>query len=187
MMLFEQVSRPFGFLFIRGIKGKYLYDWFLPALLTTLTIILICNSNITTYSKINDSLINGIVGFISTLPGFYIAALAAVVAFQNNILDEGLDGTFGKRPYVKVNVINENREKGTKKQYLTRRHFLSSMFAFLTAESIVITMLNKLSPLFEQYNNVMVVYIVVMLFSLWQLIVVTLCGLYYLGERLHVK
>ncbi|EHD7114331.1 hypothetical protein JQR29_003102 [Vibrio cholerae] len=187
MMLFEQVSRPFGFLFIRGIKGKYLYDWILPVLLTVLTIILICSSDIATYSNINDSVINGIVGFISTLPGFYIAALAAVVAFQNNLLDEGLDGAFGKRSYVNVNIINENREKETKKQHLTRRHFLSSMFAFLTAESIVITMLNKLSPLFEQHNSVMAIYVVVMLFSLWQLIVVTLCGLYYLGERLHVK
>ncbi len=187
MMLFEQVSRPFGFLFIRGLEGKYLYDWLLPALLTVLTIILVYSSNISTYSEINSSIINGIVGFISTLPGFYIAALAAVVAFQNNLLDEELDGSFGKRPYVNVNIINENKEKSTKKQYITRRYFLSSMFAFLTAESIVITMLNKFSPLFEQYNSVMNVYVVVVLFSLWQLIIVTLCGLYYLGERLHVN
>ncbi|MCD9554772.1 hypothetical protein GLP31_20110 [Photobacterium carnosum] len=187
MMLFEQVSRPFGFLFIRGVKGKCLYDWLLPVLLTVLTITLICSSDIATYSKINDSVINGIVGFISTLPGFYIAALAAIVAFQNKLLDEGLDGAFGERPYVNVNDINENREKTIKKQYLTRRYFLSSMFAFLTAESIVITMLNKLSPLFIQYNSVMAIYVVVIFFSLWQLIIVTLCGLYYLGERLHVK
>ncbi|HGS4822175.1 TPA: hypothetical protein ACMDPZ_002466 [Vibrio cholerae] len=131
MMLFEQVSRPFGFLFIRGIKGKYLYDWILPVLLTVLTIILICSSDIATYSNINDSVINGIVGFISTLPGFYIAALAAVVAFQNNLLDEGLDGTFGKRPYVHVNIINENREKGTKKTVSYEKAFFKFNVCFL--------------------------------------------------------
>ena len=186
-MLFEQVSRPFGFLFIKGIKGKILYDWILPVFLTVLTTILIYNSNISTYLEINNFIINGFIDFISTLPGFYIAALAAVVAFQNDALDELLDGSTGNRAYINVNIINENKERSIKKHHITRRHFLSSMFSFLTAESIVITLFNKLSPLFIQNNLIMDIYIVAIIFFIWQIIVVTLCGLYYLGERLHIK
>ncbi|TNR92682.1 hypothetical protein FIC28_12315, partial [Escherichia coli] len=64
------------------------------------------------------------------------------------------------------------------------------LFSFLTALSIVIIILNAIfSPLINVYQNsfVLMVYTVVFTFLVWQLLVSTFFGLYYLGNRIHMN
>jgi energy-converting hydrogenase Eha subunit E len=79
---------------------------------------------------------------------------------------------------------------------LTRRLFLSSMFAYLTALSLLLTLSavaglaladpvkNVIAPSVYPVIKAAVTFIYLMFVS--QLICVTFWGLYYLGERLHL-
>lgn len=130
-----------------------------------------------------------VLGYVQNLPGFYIAALAAIATFPRVEIDQILAGN--PSPKI-VNVDVQGNETVIE---LTRRRFLCLMFAFLTAECIVLTVLSALGltvaaplrgaipdwaylPLFA-----VATFSYFMLF--FQLIVATFWGIFYLGERIH--
>ncbi|MEZ9392036.1 hypothetical protein AB4222_09050 [Vibrio splendidus] len=187
-MFFEQITRPFGYLKIKEVKGKGFYDYVLPLILTVLTCLAIKASSFEIASSINTKLVDGFASFVANLPGFYIAALAAVATFNSPQLEQVINTSSNRKPYIKTNFINENKQPDTKNTILRRRHYLCYLFAFLTANSFILVLLNKLSVLIpSNLESFIWLYLITFFFLLWQLVVVTFCGLYYLAERLHVE
>ncbi|EIG3558839.1 hypothetical protein FW381_004759, partial [Escherichia coli] len=137
----------------------------------------------------DNGFIKSIVSFISNLPGFYIAALAAIATFNRAEIDLPLISN-ERNASIEIKVTKENGKVVNSEEVLTRRLFLCMLFSFLTALSIVIIILNAIfSPLINVYQNsiVLMVYTVVFTFLVWQLLVSTFFGLYYLGNRIHMN
>ncbi|MDO5623816.1 MAG: hypothetical protein Q4G71_03920 [Pseudomonadota bacterium] len=139
-------------------------------------------------SLLGDSgVIARVLGFVQSLAGFYVAALAAVATFPSVGMDQLMPGT----PPTMTIVYNGT----TTRVQLTRRRFLCSMFAFLTAVSLLITLIaltalalgpTIASTLVEPARTaVRVVFGGAFIFVLLQMISVTFWGLFYLGERMH--
>jgi hypothetical protein len=134
-----------------------------------------------------NGLISRLLGFLQSLPGFYIAALAAISTFNN---PDMLKPMPGETPTMRVLYGG-----GLEVVRLTRRRFLSAMFAYLTALSIFLTLaamigLAMAQPLKEMIQPALQEIIrsafsFVFFIFLSQLVLVTLWGLFYLGERIH--
>lgn len=190
IQVFSHLARPFGYLSIKGINGKKAYDWFAPLTLTLLSVAYfhLCNFPFIDLIK-DDGFIKTTSAFVANLPGFYVAALAAIATFNREQIDYPLIGSTGT-PFIEVKVIKENGITVNSKENLTRRLFLCMLFAFLTALSIVIVMLNAyVSPVISISTNKLAhyVYAVFFIFLTWQLFVTTFFGLYYLGDRIHMN
>lgn len=134
-----------------------------------------------------NGMLSRLLGFAQSLPGFYIAALAAIATFNNRDMLRLMPGT----PPVGTVVYNGYPERVP----MTRRRFLSSMFAYLTALSIGLTLLaialltiaepakSLLPAAWLPFAKAGVTYVFMVL--LCQMVTITLWGLYYLGDRLH--
>ena len=132
----------------------------------------------------DSGLIDKILGFIQVLPGFYIAAIAT---FNKLDIDKTMPAPAPKLD-IKVNGKIASIE-------LTRRRFLCSMFAFLTAESFVLIVLSIFSIIaHEPIENLLPAYIrftastiflFIFMLLFWQMVLATFWGLFYLGDRLH--
>lgn len=133
--------------------------------------------------------INRFLGFVQNLPGFYIAALAAIATFSSESMQNLMPGTPPTMDIPHNSGINKNTP-------LTRRLFLSSMFAYLTALSMLLTIAAILGlAIAEPIKAAFPVYFypwlkfaatMAYLVLVAQLLTVTFWGLYYLGERLHM-
>lgn len=189
-MELRDLLRPFSYLEITHPSTKLSrINWVYPivcALIATF-VISIMPIRIDVWGQ--SGIINRILQFIQTLPGFYIAALAAVAAFGSKSIDQLMPGT----PPTKRVVINDQLQTIS----LTRRLFLSALFSYLTALSIALTivciaLLSAADNIKEITSNVLQPFLkylgffIVCTFTA-QLITVTLWGLYYLGERMHVR
>lgn len=179
---------PFGYLAIRH-PHKWVVDWLYPALATLLTLLglLLATELSSILSK--GGIVTSLVAFIQSLPGFYIAALAAIATFGRADIDSVLPEP---TPEVKVKFLGgENIVK------LTRRRFLAMLFSFLTAESIVLiifsiftTELSSKLIIFSVHGIYLgwwigLTLLAIFFFALYQLIAATFWGLYYLGFKLH--
>lgn len=180
--------QPLSYLAIRH-PQKWKVDWLFP-----ISISIVC-----TWFSIGDDWksdiyrtagpISLLLGFLSCLPGFYIAALAAIATFGRNDIDNVLPEP---TPTVKLNTRGENTMIK-----LTRRRFLAMLFSFLTCESISLVLLSVLllscgSSLsnIDVWNNTVAQCIsIAMTFVyytlLMQMLTATFWGLYYLGFKLH--
>ncbi|BEN31774.1 hypothetical protein [Serratia marcescens] len=190
MYIIHQLLRPFGYLNIKGVSGKFIYDWVIPLILSLISICyLIFAINSPDALLGNDGFFKSVISFISILPGFYIAALAAIATFNRKQIDDPLISDSGT-PYIYVKGVKENGKPYRTKEDITRRLFLCMLFSFLTAESILLIMLHNFAiPLIATttpplYLNM---YLFVFLLILWQLLVTTFFGLYYLGDRIHMS
>lgn len=177
-----QLTRPFAYLQVKH-EDKKLYDWVIPTMLSAASLVFLYFFSDLNRVAGSDGLLASLAGFIGNLPGFFIAALAAIATFNRKDIDQLVSGV---PPQVKVLQGNHLIEIP-----LTRRRFLCLLFAFLTAESITLTLYAHFglaaSPPFTGEAAVIAIwcYIAIYLFLLWQMIVATLFGLYYLGDRLH--
>lgn len=118
--------------------------------------------------------------FLQTLPGFYIAALAAIVSFKNDQLDE---------------IDFDDCPVDAKGYNMTFRRFLSNTFAYLAWLSIfLIIYCISLRYIFEQKDMMIsigyfsIIYIFLLIpfgFFFSQLISITAMSLSYLGDRIH--
>ncbi|WP_193087959.1 hypothetical protein [Advenella sp. FME57] len=135
----------------------------------------------------SSGLIEKILGFVQVLPGFYIAALAAIATFNKLDIDKTMPA-----PAPKIDVIVNGTSVPIE---LTRRRFLCSMFAFLTAESFILIVLaifaliahspiKGLLPDNVHFASSMGFLFAFMLLF-WQMVLATFWGLFYLGDRLH--
>lgn len=174
-----QLTRPFSYLAIKH-ADKWIYDWLIPFCLAlgTLGIAWLCIPVANLGGK--DGLIADITNFIANLPGFFIAALAAVATFTSKDLDK----TIPSSPTMNIHyqghpLIVE----------ITRRRFLCVLFSYLTASSIFIVIGAKIGIYVEVSNDYFIPFswggFLLFSFALWQMITATMLGLYYLGERLH--
>lgn len=187
-MLAGQILRPFGYLAIKH-PYKRIVDWAYPAFATFITI---------TLASIFGDLSNGLkpgaalattLSFVQSLPGFYIAALAAIATFGRPDIDEVLP-----QPTPKLLIKNGGIENLVD---LTRRRFLAILFAFLTAESIAFIVLSiALLSLGADTANLQLFDLPLGLYAIntaititilifYQMIIATFWGLYYLGYKLH--
>ncbi|WMN55858.1 hypothetical protein NI390_02185 [Vibrio fluvialis] len=126
-------------------------------------------------------LIKDINGFLGNLPGFFIAALAAIATFGNARIDKEVKG-------VRVKLKDATGEY--KPFPVSRRRFLSSMFSYLTSMSFLIVIGTHIA-LRVSFDGVEVQQLMnwvgfsIFFFVVWQLLLTSFLGLYYLGERLH--
>ncbi|HEJ9057182.1 TPA: hypothetical protein SML50_001443 [Serratia fonticola] len=190
MNIFSQLLRPFGYLAIRGVSCKAFFDWIIPLVLTILSLSFFYFIGYPFSNLYNDGgLIKVLAGFVSNLPGFYIAALAATATFGRKQIDYPLISDNGTA-YIFIKGVKENGMAYKSKEDMTRRLFLCMLFSFLTALSILIVVFNAFfMPLFEEFKSIYftIGYSFFFLFFVWQLLVSTFFGLYYLGDRIHLN
>jgi len=135
----------------------------------------------------SGGLIERVLGFVQVLPGFYIAALAAIATFNKLDIDKTMPA-----PAPKIDVMVNGKSVPIE---LTRRRFLCSMFAFLTAESFLLIVLAifalvAYSPIKEVLPEIAhfatsLAFLFAFLLLFWQMVLATFWGLFYLGDRLH--
>ena len=201
-ILTYRLFSPWRFWFIHD-ESKLLYvlNWVFPLILSliiTIVIEAIClySDNLSMCMLWKDLL--RLVENSNFLPGFFIAALAAIAVFEKNSMDEILPGA---KLYYKD--IEGRRVE------LTRRRLLCMLFSFLSAQSFCLIALTQIvDNLFGTYcnqkcDNVVFSYIFVkdallfdysylilyflILFLYIQIFLIMLYGMYYLGERIHYK
>lgn len=183
----QQLLQPFNYLRIDH-PHKRVIDWVVPLGMSVVLLVIIgfLKSQLNLYGS--QGLIQTLTTFVQTLPGFYIAALAAIVTFSNEQMDALMPGSppplFSEKTLGKTNKIR-----------LTRRRFLALMFAFLTAESIVIVALgiamtflavpiSNWNCIAEYLGLVSMIGVGLFLFLVMQMLVATFWGLFYLGSKL---
>jgi hypothetical protein len=182
----SQILKPWVYLAISG-RRKWVFDWGLPAFLTATAVgcWLFFGLKIGFYKS--GGTISQITSFVQNLPGFFVAALAAVATFNRADLDRDMPDPAPTMPMA---------IRGRMKRLpLTRRRFLCVLFAYLTSQSIVLTLVGisfvSLSdPIRSALSSRLVEWFyfggaTIYIFLLFQMIVVTYLGLYYLGDRIH--
>ncbi|ASF48086.1 hypothetical protein [Methylovulum psychrotolerans] len=186
--MLRHLLRPISYLSIDH-KLKWEVDWLYPLILAIFSTILLFGlkqfGQVSLYA--DNGIIAKILGFVQVLPGFYIAALAAIATFNKTDIDKIMP-----TPAPRIDIIVHGQSVAIE---LTRRRFLCSMFAFLTAESLMLIVLAifaqsaymPLKAIIQESWQVWVSGFFIMIFFLlfWQMIVASFWGLYYLGERLH--
>lgn len=134
-------------------------------------------------------LVSSILGFVQSLPGFYTAALAAVATFGGDEMRRVMPGIPPKMRFLVEGQLTAPLD-------LSRRLFLTSMFAYLTALSFILTIVaivgtSVAQPIASMFIPAVVPYVAALAAGIYvmffaQLLSVTGWGLYYLGERMHL-
>lgn len=178
--------RPFSFLTVKHASRLPLWvNWVLPAVLTLIAVsgLWLLKTPVNIFG--GQGLLERVLGFVQTLAGFYIAALAAVSSFNSPHLDRTMPDP-APTMYIKYNGVMQNVAA-------TRRRFLTSMFAYLTALSIVLSLaaiaILVIAPALklswpDAVPTLHLVGLFGFLFALFQMNCVTFWGLFYLGERM---
>ncbi|WP_243359343.1 hypothetical protein [Fundidesulfovibrio terrae] len=167
-------------------ESKYKYDFVAPLVLAIVMVALYVILPAKPKLVGADGLIVKINGLLQILPGFYIAALAAISTFNKSNMDEPMTGT---PPRLVTHYRN-------KPEQLSRRRFLCLMFGYLSALSIIICGLSsvvdvgvnnlKIFILDENvFAYVKLVFMFIFSFMISNLFVTTFLGLYYLSDRIH--
>jgi len=178
-LILYQLTRPFSYLTIKH-EDKWIYDWLVPLILTSITLLITYNYIPLSNMGGDAGLISKITDFIAGLPGFFIAALAAVATFNKHDIDQLMANP------PKIEILHHGNPLMVE---MTRRRFLCVLFSYLTAISIFIVLganfgLSITVPP-EYHVAFSWIGISAFMYLLWQMITATILGLYYLGERLH--
>lgn len=192
--MLSNTSKAFGFLRIKypeQAKGLSFILYYLPALLSIFICSFIVIIEFLTVKSINiftQTAFESISTFVQVLPGFYIAALAAIASYSNPFIDNAMSGS---PPYLESIDI-----RGTRKSFLSRRRFLTLMFGYLAAISIILTIFLFVVRLGYETQVLSVdpiIYYVIysvlcfIFFAIFfQMILITLHGIYYLADRMHL-
>lgn len=178
--------RPFAFLSIRHPSHMPLWvNWLLPLLTTVLAVGMIGLFDTAVNVFGPQGLLDRLLSFVQTLAGFFIAALAAVSSFNSPHLDREMPQP-APTMWVKYNGMPQ-------KIHATRRRFLTSMFAYLTALSFLFSLaaiatLVLAEPIGSAFPQAIAwlrfLGLSGFLFALLQMTFVTFWGLFYLGERM---
>lgn len=180
-----QLTRPISYLFLKHQAGK-VYNWFIPMLLTILSLVVLVL--LAEVDKVigDKGLVANLTDFVVSLPGFLIAALAAIATFNRPVIDQEMIDA------LTIDIKAGNTELS--EQPLTRRDFLLRLFSFLTVDSIFLIIYAKVGsitsvPSFLQSQSHIAEWFFVSVFLLifWQLLTLLLFGMYYLCERLNLN
>ncbi|ENG3664852.1 hypothetical protein ABT012_003235 [Acinetobacter baumannii] len=194
--MLELIFKPLNYLSIRwdnGIINKTRFDFVIPIIISILVSILFTAVWFLVETPKANIFTNDIsyylICFLQTMPGFFIAALAAISTLNSSTMDQPMAGDPSKEKYVehnpyKVFWIDMNR-----------RRFLARLFSYLTFISIIIFVLLILIrfsySLDLHCTNTYLIFSTyffacfIVTFGLVQLIMMTFLSLYYLGERVH--
>ena len=193
-MIWHQLTRPFAFWTIKHPQLRFITIW-LPIIITIPAVFMFFLLPIEPNVMGEKSLTQYILSFLSTLPGFYIAALAAVATFDRPTLDETMPP-----PAPKMNLMTGNRSEEVE---LTMRMFLSHMFSYLTTISFVTAAIcvaaelispsihfwiKEIPPIWlPQIIHMMLkaFYVGALIWLISNIGITTLHGMYFLAERIH--
>lgn len=191
MKNYRAFLRPFSFLTIRHKSGIFRnVIWISPGVASLIATVII----LVFFPKINffgeAGVLGKLTGFIQGLPGFYIAALAAIATFGSRSLNKVMPGMPPiMNIYFNGGVLVD--------EPLTRRLFLCSMFAYLTVLSFGLTFFGVMSQSTAGLLKLMLneSFWIVFKFSavfaylifIFQMLFITLWGIAYLGERMHIS
>lgn len=131
---------------------------------------------------------------LAILPGFYIASLSAISAISRKAIDKEIN--HGNAPYIIKQEVNRIE---TYEQKLTRRIYLTMLFAYLSAVSLIlaitlivirfifsfdstISFFNQ-ATLFSPSSFLFFVINIIIFFYIVQLFLLTLIGINYLGYK----
>lgn len=195
-MIIHQLRRPFAFNKIRSAELNVV-RFYTPAAITivlvVLYIILPKKPEILGDKKYLDYMLQ----IVGILPGFYIAALAAGATFDNPALDETMPG---KKP-PELDIVRMGQSFTQK---LTTRLFICHLFSYLSAASLMLAFaillgieINpSLDDISQSFKNISIVnyaimsaqwaYVIALTFYAAKLTTITLHGLYFLAERMHL-
>lgn len=184
--MLELLFSPFSYLRITwetGLKSKRFFDIGLPLILSLITVI--CLVLLRFYIEKGTNIFNNDVtyylsGFFQTIPGFYIAGLAAIATLNSDNMD----------------VYMRNPCPLLKGEKVKRRLFLAQLFSYLTIGSLILFILTLIGRFAASINilkgvSIYTYYSLYALFSIiyfyffWQIMLLTCLGLYYLGEKIH--
>jgi hypothetical protein len=184
-VILYQLTRPISYLFLKHPAGK-VYNWIIPLILTVISLTILV-----LLAEIGDvvgerGLVENLTDFVINLPGFLIAALAAIATFNRPIIDQEMIDA----PTIDIKAGNIELEDLA----LTRRDFLLRLFSFLTVDSIFLIIYAKIgsiasvpSFLETQYHIAEWFFASIYLMIFWQLLTLLLFGMYYLCERLNLN
>lgn len=190
MLHSSRLLRPLLFLSIRS-AGIHRFCWWYPLLWLggVIAYLSFLPDTIEKKIAIAGSLVTSCSSILMILPGFYIAALAAIATFQAPTMDTALDG---RAATLKSSEHGIDRERK-----LTRRRFLCLLFGYLSFLSLILALLGSLPdsvhPLLffpeemEREWGHLCRGVCLGLFGLFfmQLVSLTLLGLFYLSDRIH--
>lgn len=178
--------RPFSFLAIRHPSRLPIWvNWVLPLVATGVFLCTFQRLGVGVNMFGTQGLLDRLLAFVQTLAGFYIAALAAVSSFNSPHLDREMPA-----PAPTMCIAYNG---GMQRVALTRRRFLTSMFAYLTSLSFLFSLVAivtlVLAPVLKQSfpDAIRVLHWFgsgVFFMALFQMTCVTFWGLFYLGERM---
>jgi hypothetical protein len=195
----RQILTPLRYLKIQQgistLKSKVVYDWIFPVILALATtwLFAVYASGDPLFSE--RGVIGGFQKLLELLVPFYIAALAAVSTFNREGLDDKMKGV-----PATLSLQSRHAEKG-EVQILTRRQFICYLFGYLAFLSLFLFLfivlfrltgprialeIASLVNLPDVIGYLRVIVLFVFLFPLWQLIVITMLGVYFMCERLQV-
>lgn len=186
----KNLIKPLAYLSIKH-KQKQFIDWKLPCasalIFTIFAHFMIASTGAEAKANLGETLVADVLTFTQSLPGFYIAALAAIATFNKPGMDQKMP-----EPAPTLDIKKNGK---TITIEMTRRRFLCLMFAFLTAESILlctILIIGKFSYIPVKsilpenlHTTTIIAYMALTSFVFFQMIITTLWGLFYLGYKLH--
>lgn len=184
--MLKALISPLTYLQIRH-EAKRWSDWGYPIFFALLSAYLVLRYGPTGAITGQEGLLSKLLIVSSVLPGFYIAALAAIATFNRPGIDELMPAP---TPTIVHRIGGEKNEIE-----LTRRRFLTHLFAFLCFESLAVMVACTFASLVGALINAnfiapvaycmkaSLVFLVLLMF--WQMLLGTLLGLYYLGDRLY--
>jgi hypothetical protein len=193
-VIWYQLTRPLAFWTINHPQLRWVTIW-LPVALTISAVIIFLLLPIEPKVLGEKSLTQYVLIFISTLPGFYIAALAAVATFDRPTLDEIMPPP-APTMKLRTGLFSESVE-------LTMRMFLSHMFAYLTTISFFTAALciaaELIAPSVQFWITKMptgwlmhfvhmalkISYLSLLIWLISIIGITTLHGMYFLAERIH--
>lgn len=195
--MLNQSVRVFDFL-----KIKYPDNSHLKAILLTPLLLALLFSVLSTWAAFNlkngnyfiNDRFSDLFTLLAILPGFYIASLSAIAAINKKAIDRLINEK--NAPYI-VKIEPDRSEKFNQK--LTRRVFLTMLFAYLASISLLLTLtlallrflffLNKDVGLIDFVCSnplaICIYFIVsfISLFFIFQILILTLIGVNYLGYK----
>lgn len=194
--MLELIFKPLNYLSIRwdnGLINKKRFDFLIPAIvafiISLFTTFIWFKLKIDKSNIFTNDLTYYLICFFQTMPGFYIAALAAISTLNSSTMDQPMAGDPPKEKYIEHNPYKVIWIE------MNRRKFLARLFSYLTFISIVLfifLLIARFSYSLEiKSSSSFFVYLTyffscfLLIFTLMQLIMMTFLSLYYLGERVH--
>ena len=195
----RQLLVPVNYLRIRHgdslFHSKAVYDFVLPFILTLATCVIFSWIGVSLHIFDHGELVKRLTDLLSLMIVFYMAALAAVATFDRQGIDDPLRGG---------DALLRARNSDTGEHFdrkLTYRQFISYLFGYLSFLSLCLYIFVIVFaigwPVFERqfqpsgwaywllYRVADPIIFAITFFAVWQLVITSLLGIYFLTERIQ--